>query len=82
MYGSQTSDIVMALWTRVCWPCALQARLQRQPVDDRRQHAHVVGGRALHATRAGRLAAPDVAAADDDGDLDAERDDLRHLRAM
>ena len=54
----------------------LERVLQRQRVDDRRQHAHVVGGRAIHAARAGRDAAEDVAAADDDGGLDAHALDL------
>ena len=44
--------------------------LQGQGVDDRRQHAHVVGGRPVHAARARRDATKDVAAADDDGGLD------------
>ena len=50
----------------------LERVLQRQGVDDRGQHAHVVGGGAVHAAGAGRQAAEDVAAADDDGRLDAE----------
>src|SRR3954453_21861940 len=58
---------------------ALQARLKRQAVDDGGQHAHEVGGRPLHAALAGRLAAPDVAAADDDGYLHAKADDATDL---
>jgi hypothetical protein len=54
----------------------LERVLQRERVDDRRQHAHVVGGRAVHAARAGRQATEDVAAADDDGGLHAERADF------
>ena len=50
----------------------LERVLQRQGVDDRGQHAHVVGGRAVHAPGAGGDAAEDVAAADDDGGLDAQ----------
>jgi hypothetical protein len=46
--------------------------LQRQAVDHRRQHAHVVGGGAVHAPGARHEAAEDVAAPDDDGRLDAE----------
>ena len=49
---------------------AFHGRLQRQRVDHRRQHPHVVGGGAVHPARAGRDAAEDVAAADDDGGLD------------
>ena len=55
----------------------LERVLQRQRVDDRREHAHVVGGGAVHAARAGRDAAEDVAAADDDGRLDAHRPGFR-----
>ena len=54
----------------------LERVLQREAVDDRREHAHVVGGRAVHPLGAGGEAAEQVAAADDDGDLDAERLDL------
>ena len=54
----------------------LERVLQRQRVDHRRQHAHVVGGGAVHAARAGGDAAEDVAAADDDGGLDAHALDL------
>ena len=49
----------------------LQRVLQRQRVEDGREHAHVVGGRAVHAGRRARHAAVDVARADDDRDLDA-----------
>ena len=54
----------------------LERILQRQGVDDGGEHPHVVGGRAVHAARAGGQAAEDVAAADDDGGLDAEALDL------
>ena len=50
----------------------LERVLHGQPVDDGRQHAHVVARRAIHALGAGRHAAEDIAAADDDADLDAE----------
>ena len=46
--------------------------LQCQRVDHGRQHAHVIGRRPLHAAGAGRQAAEQIAAADDDGGLDAE----------
>ena len=36
------------------------------------EHAHVICGNAVEALRAGREAAKDVAAADNDGDLDTE----------
>ena len=50
----------------------LERILHRQSVDDRREHAHVVASRAIHALGAGRHASEDVASADDDADLDAE----------
>ena len=50
----------------------LERVLQRERVDDRGEHAHVVGGGAVHALGAGREAAEQVAAADDDAGLDAE----------
>src|SRR4030095_10292190 len=43
--------------------------LQRKGVDDRGQHAHVVGSRAIHSARAGRDPAEDVAPSDDDRGL-------------
>src|SRR5207237_29048 len=48
-------------------------------VDDRGQHAHVVARRPIHAFGAGRDAAEDIAAADDDADLDAEAANLRDI---
>ena len=72
MNGSATARISMAVTTRVSDAGLLERVLQRQPVDDGGQHAHVVGGGAVHALGAGRQAAEDVAAADDDGGLDAE----------
>ena len=57
----------------------LERILQRQGVDDRRQHAHVVGGGAIHPLGAGGDAAEDVAAADDDGGLDAAALDVGDL---
>ena len=76
MNGSATARISMAVTTRVTTPVLLERVLQRERVDDGREHAHVVGGRAVHAARARRQAAEDVAAADDDAGLDAERLDL------
>jgi len=62
----------------------LQARLlerilEGEGVDDRREHAHVVGRRPVHAVGARRHAPEDVAAADHDGNLDAQR---RHLTQL
>jgi hypothetical protein len=53
-----------------------QRVLQRQRVDHRRQHPHVVGVRAVHARRA---APEDVAAADHQRDLDAQAVDVDQL---
>ena len=53
--------------------------LQRKGVDDRRQHAHVVGGRPVHPARACRDAAEDVASADDDGRLNAQSLDFADI---
>ena len=69
----------MAVTTRVTTPCLFEGVLQREGVDDRGQHAHVVGLRPVHADGAGGDAAEDVAAADDDGQLHAEGLDFAHL---
>jgi len=50
---------------------ALQGVLEGDGVDDGGQHAGVVGGGPVHTGGGGLGAAVDVAAADDDGDLDA-----------
>ena len=47
--------------------------LQRQRVDHRRQHAHVVAGGAFDLEALLPAAAENISAADHDGDLDAER---------
>ena len=62
----------MADWTRVGWLELLEGVLEGQGVDDRGQHAHVVGLGAVHAGAGAGHAPPDVAAADDDGDIDVE----------
>ena len=53
--------------------------LQREAVHDGREHAHVVGGDAVHAGPREARAAEDVAAADDDGDLDVAGHDVPDL---
>src|SRR5262249_30231549 len=50
----------------------LQRVLEGERVDHRREHAHVVGTGAVHTPVLAAHASPDVAAADHDGDLDAE----------
>ena len=49
----------------------LEGVLEGQGVDHRAQHAHGVGGGAVHAAARPGGAAPDVAAADHDGQLEA-----------
>ena len=49
----------------------LERVLQRQRVDHGAEHAHGVGGGAVHAAALPGRAAPDVAAADHDGELEA-----------
>ena len=54
------------------WNSALlELALQSEAVDDGGEHAHVIGGRAIHSAVTGGKAAPDIAAAHDDGDLDS-----------
>ena len=60
-------------------PDVLERILEGQAVHDRGEHADVVAGRPVHALGRRREAAEDVAAADDDADLDAETVDLRDL---
>ena len=79
MYGSATSFMAMAVMTRVGMPRLLEGVLQGQAVHDRGEHADVVAGRAVHAPGGRGHAPEDVAATDDDADLDAEPMDLRHL---
>jgi hypothetical protein len=57
----------------------LEGVLQRERVDDGREHTHVVGGGAVHAARARRKAAEQVAAADDDAGLHAQLLDSANL---
>ena len=81
MNGSATLSMWIAVWTRVGEADVLEGALQGQAVDDRGEHAHVVGGGALHAAMAGAQSAPDIAAADDDRDLHAEVVHFFDLRA-
>ena len=79
MNGSATARISMAAGHARGDADLLERVLQRQRVDDGGEHAHVVGRRAVHALRAGGEAAEQVAAADDDGGLDAELLDFADL---
>jgi len=56
MNGSATCDIVIAVWTRVRLPDRFERVLQRQRVDHRGEHAHVVGASTVHAARRARHA--------------------------
>src|SRR5581483_11527943 len=57
----------------------LQEVLQRQAVDDRAEHAHVVRARPVDAALRQERAAEHVAAADDDTDLHPAADDVADL---
>ena len=58
---------------------AFEGVLEGEAVHDRREHADVVAGRAVHPARRGGQPAEDVAATDDDPDLHAGAVDLRDL---
>ena len=79
MNGSATDRISIAVRTRVGTPWCSSPSCSASAVHHGGEHAHVVGGGAIHAPRAARHAAEDVAAADDDGDLHAEIADLGHF---
>ncbi|OQC70973.1 MAG: hypothetical protein BWX45_01269 [Deltaproteobacteria bacterium ADurb.Bin002] len=53
-------------------PLRLECALKGEAVDHRRQHSHVIGGRALHAPGTGLHAPEDVASSDDNPDLDLQ----------
>ena len=53
----------------------LEAVLDGQRIHHRGEHAHVVGGTAFHAAGRPGHAAEDVARADDQGQIDAQRPD-------
>src|SRR5581483_9744169 len=57
----------------------LESLLHRERVEDRREHAHVVAGRAVHPLRGRLEAAVEVAAADHERDLEPERMDVDEL---
>jgi hypothetical protein len=52
---------------------------QRQSVDHRGQHAHVITGRTIHAAMGAVETAKNIPAANDHADLDAEIVNLFHL---
>jgi hypothetical protein len=54
--------------------------LQGEGVNYGGEHAHVVGGITIHATfAAGRGTSPDIAATNDDGQLEGGREDIADL---
>ena len=59
----------------------LDGVLHRERVHDRREHAHVIAGDAVHAGARQPGAAEDVAAADHDRDLHPQAHDLADLAA-
>ena len=69
MYGSATSDTAIAESTRVCTLEPLERVLQRERVQERREHSGVVRRGAVHALGRGGHAAVDVPGADDDREL-------------
>ena len=71
MYGSATSETAIADCTRVCDAEPLERVLQGERVQQRREHAGVVGGRAVHPLGRRRHAAVEVPAPDDDRELGA-----------
>ena len=79
MYGSATSFTSSADRTRVSAPWRSSASCTASELRTRRQHAHVVAGRAVHPLGRGGDAAVDVAAADHERDLEAGRADVDEL---
>ena len=72
MYGSATSETVERGHDARVGALALERVLERERVEERREHAGVVGGRAVHPALGRRgHAAVEVPAADDDRDVDA-----------
>ena len=76
MYGSATSFMRDRAHDPRLDAGPLEGVLEGEAVHHGREHADVVAGGPVHALGGGRQAAEDVAAADDDADLDAERVDL------
>ncbi len=64
----------MAESTRAVGALALDRGLERQRVHHRRQHAHIVGARPVHAAFRRHQAAIDVAGADHEANLGAGGD--------
>ena len=79
MYGSATSETAIADWTRVCDAELLERVLQRERVQQRREHARVVGGGTIHSVGGRRHAAVEVPAADHDRELGAAAPNLDDL---
>ena len=80
MYGSATSCIVDRRQDARVGAVPLERLLDRERVQDGREHAHVVAGGAVDALRRGRHAAVDVAAADHERELEPVRAHVDELR--
>jgi hypothetical protein len=79
MNGSATACIAMADCTRVSTPAPFDGGLQRERVNHRRQHAHVVGGGVFDACGGKRRPTHDVPAADHHSGLHAQLVNGNHL---
>ena len=59
----------------------LQSVLHRKGIHDRREHTHIVGGNTIKSLSACGESAEDIAAADDEGNLDSEVVNILDLRS-
>ena len=76
MYGSAIWFMKTARHHAALHAALLQRVLQGNGVDHRRQHAHVVGGHAVHFFRLLGHSAEEIAAADYDADFHAQPVDI------
>ena len=79
MYGSAIWCIAIAVCTLRGHAHAFQRVLKSEGVNDRGEHAHVVGGRTIHPGLFVNLAAPNVTTAHDDGHRNAGPADFGDL---
>ena len=69
----------MAVCTRTVSPSIFQRAHERETIDHRGEHAHVIRGRAIHAAMRRSKPAPNVAPSDDNRQLNAKLLDLGDL---
>ena len=69
----------MAVCTRTVSPDIFQRAHEREAIDYRGEHAHVIRSRAIHAAMRCRKPAPNVAPSDDNPQLNAKLLDLGDL---